>query len=57
MANFINFEMKGGEIMKEPTLVSGTVLCLVDTAVAFAAIGACTATAVYAMCGALAVIG
>lgn len=43
--------------MKEPTLVSGTVLCLVDTAVAFAAIGACTATAVYAMCGALAVIG
>lgn len=42
--------------MKEPVLLSNTGLCLVNQAIAFAAIGACVSTAVYAMCGAVAVI-
>lgn len=37
--------------MKEPVVISNTLACAANTAIAFAAIGACTATAVYYMCG------
>ena len=42
--------------MKEPVVISNTAACVVNTAVAFAAIGACTATAVYYLCGTPAVL-
>lgn len=42
--------------MKEPMLLANTAACIANPAIAFAAIGACAATGVYLMCGAVAVV-
>lgn len=43
--------------MKEPMMISQTVACIVEPAVAFAVAGACTSTGVSLICGWIAVIG
>lgn len=51
LCSFTKLKPKEVKRMKEPVVISNTLACAANTAIAFAAIGACTATAVYYMCG------